>query len=101
MKKSILLFILWAAFGFVLTCIYMAVMMPPASDTYITGWILFLITAIISPLMMFLIRKQAKSEKNHLACGSIKNTADFLQRRRRSRITDLHSHPTACVTNTS
>lgn len=64
MKKSILLFILWAAAAFMLTGIYLALMMTGhAVRNPMIGGILFLCVAVMTLPMMALIRVNAKAEK--------------------------------------
>lgn len=64
MKKSVFLFILWAAAAFILTCIHLVLMMNGhAARNPMIGWILLLCTAVMTLAMMRLIRVNAKAEK--------------------------------------
>lgn len=64
MKKSILLFILWAAAVTVLTGIYLALMMNfHANQIATVCWILTLCTVLLTLAMMFPIRIHAKTER--------------------------------------
>lgn len=63
MKKSIILFILWAVTTVVLTCVYLLVMMNPGNaQSSMIGWILYLCVGMITVSVMPLIRYNAKVE---------------------------------------
>lgn len=63
MKKSIILFILWAVSTVVLTCVYLLVMMNPGNaQSSVIGWILYLCVGMITVSVMPLIRYNAKVE---------------------------------------
>lgn len=63
MKKSIILFILWAVTTVVLTCVYLLVMMNPENvQSSMIGWILYLCVGMITVSVMPLIRYNAKVE---------------------------------------
>ena len=63
MKKSVLLFILWAVTAFVLTCVHLVAMMNPGNaQSSIIGWILYLCVGVVTVSVMPLIRYNARVE---------------------------------------
>lgn len=64
MKKSILIFILWAVITVILTVIYLALTMFQTNAQFeITGWIIYLCVAVLTLATMPIIRTQAKAEQ--------------------------------------
>jgi hypothetical protein len=63
MKKSFILFILWAVTTVVLTCVYLLVMMNPGNvQSSMISWILYLCVGMITVSVMPLIRYNARVE---------------------------------------
>lgn len=64
MKKSILIFILWAVITVILTGVYLALTMFQTNARFeITGWIIYLCVAVLTLATMPIIRTQAKAEQ--------------------------------------